>query len=348
MKVKLSFFLVFFSALQFWSCDKRCSDCLPAGDYSSGIFVVNEGASGGGGTISWYNPNTGEVRDSIYEKANGGGHLGQYVQSLAFYNGKGYIVVSGANRIVVVDGDTFRFIDTIGGFHIPRYFQPVSQSVAFVSQWGDDGISGSLAKIDLDFNKITKTIPVGNGPEKMLYFSQNHQLFVANSGGYGVDSTVAYFQVDLDDAVQKKIIAGQRNPACLSSNSQGGFAPWNVLCKGDWMDAAAKGWVGRSFSGTSAGTQVPAFSDDLSTGPDGLDYFTSGSAIYKVKADGTVEKLFDQPAYGFTVDALGGQLYCADARDFNSAGEVVIRKPDGAMVGTFRAGIAPGEIVIKY
>lgn len=348
MKVKLSFFCTLFSLLLFLSsCDKRCEDCAANEDYTSGIFVVNEGTSGGGGTISWYNPNTGEVRDSIYEKVNGGAHLGKYIQSLAFYDGKGYIVVSGANRIVVVDANTFRFMDTIGGFQIPRYFMPVNNSTAFVSQWGADGISGSLAKVDLDFNKITKTIPAGSGPEKMLYFSQTHQLYVANSGGYGVDSTIAYLQVDVDDVVQKKIIAGQRNPACMSSNSQGGFAPWNVLCKGDWMDPLSQGWLGRPFSGSPTGEVAPAFSDDLSTSGDGFDYFTSGTAIYRVKSDGTVQKAFDQPAYGFTADPAGSNLYCADAKDFNSAGEVVVRKGDGTTVGSFRCGISPGEIVIK-
>lgn len=347
MKVKLSFFLFSCCLLSLFSCDKRCEECYTDGDYAQGgVFVVNEG-SAGSGTISWYNPATGEVRDSVYEKANGGAQLGKFVQSLTFHNDKAYIVVGGANRIVVADANTFRFLDTIGGFQIPRFMAPVDDNTAYVSQWGADGLSGSLQKVDLKLDKIVKTIPVGSGPEKMLYFSQSRQLYVANSGGYGVDSTIAWIQVDADDTVQKKVIAGQRNPANLSGLVQSADAPWNVLCKGDWMDAASQGWVGRPFAASPAGAVAPAFSDDLCTGPDGLDYFTSGTAIYRVKADGSVEKLFDQPAYGFKVDPANGNMYCGNAKDFNSAGEIVIRKPDSSIAGSFRCGIAPGEIVIR-
>ncbi len=345
MKVKQLFLLFFAAAFLLASCHKKSDDPQTAANYSKGVFVVNEGPWGGSGTISWYNPATGEVQDSIYEKANNGARLGQFVQSLSFHNGKGYIVVNGANRVVVVDPETFKYIDTIGGLELPRYFLPISNDIAYISQWGADGISGSVARIDLNTNKILKTTPTGSGPEKMVFLEQSRYLFVANSGGYGVDSAVASIAVDNNDQlVSRHVIPGQKNPCCLTVSDQNGFNPWYVLCKGDWADATSEGWLGLGFITPIVGTAAPKGSDDLVMTASAL-YFSSGAAIYG-SVGGTITKLFDQAAYGLNVEPSSGNFFCADAKDFNSAGEVVIRKPDGTIVGSFRAGIVPGEIVI--
>ncbi|MBL7828651.1 MAG: hypothetical protein JNJ57_18600 [Saprospiraceae bacterium] len=346
MKVKLLLFSAFITLL---SCEKPCEDCnSPKGDYSNGVFVVNEGPWGGSGTITWYNPDTGEFRDSIYEKANNGASLGLFVQSLTFHNGKGYIVVNGANRIVVVDGDTFEYLDTIGGLSKPRYFQAVDNRLAFVSQWGADGLTGSVAAIDLDFNEIIKTYPIGHGPEKMLYFQPNNTLFVANSGGFGVDSTIVSIQGDSDSIIVPHVIPGQKNPACMSKNMiTGGFTPWNVLCKGDWNDPNPAGWIGRPFEHPVLGESISGGCDDLATSLNGVDYFTTGTEIRRVLADGRTEKVLTTPAYGFNIHPVTGQFYCADAKDFNSKGTVTIMRPDGSVDGVFKVGISPGEIVFK-
>jgi DNA-binding beta-propeller fold protein YncE len=349
MKVKLLFFVSVLFSWLFFSChtDVNCVDCAPGNElrkYPNGVFVVNEGPFGGTGTISWYNPATGEVQDSIYEKANNGASLGQFVQSLTFHNGKAYIVVNGANRVVVADAETFEYIDTIGGLALPRYFLPISDEVAFVSQWGADGISGSLAKVNLKTNKITVTFPTGSGSEKMVYCSDFRRLYVANSGGYGVDSTVAIISTDIDNQIaHRTVIPGQKNPCCFGSGCIGGFLPGRLLCRGDWADPNSLGWIGDPFNTASNGLPAPRGADDLATSPNGSTYFIAGNAIYKYNPG--VTKLFDQAAYGFNIHPVSGDFYCADAKDFNSAGEVVVRKEDGTVVQRFRAGISPGEVV---
>ncbi len=348
MKVKHLFTFLFAAAWLFSSCHKKNDDPQPSANYTKGVFVVNEGPFGGSGTISWYNPDTGEVQDSIYEKANNGARLGQFVQSLSFHNGKGYIVVNGANRVVVVDPETFKYLDTIGGFELPRYFLPISNDIAYISQWGADGISGSVAKVDLKNNKILKTIPTGSGPERMLYADGIKYLYVANSGGFGVDSTVASIAVENNDQlVERHVIPGQKNPCCLAGGIFSQYLPEFVLCKGDWADPSSLGWLGQGFNNPIIGSIIPKGCDDLIFSQfDGIGYFSSGAAIYKRTSPIGPVKIFDQPAYGFNVDPANGNLFCADAKDFSSAGEVVIRKPDGTIVSSFRAGIAPGEIVI--
>ncbi len=343
MKVKQIFPLLLLLALvAFFSSCEDCGDCTPppSSDYSRGIFVVNEGPFGGTGTITWHNPETGETVQDVFGKENGGAALGQFVQSLTFYGGKGYIVVNGANKIVVVDAKTFEFLDTIGGLALPRYFLPVQyENKAFISQWGADGISGSIAVVDLYTNDVTKTVPVGSGPEKML-LSSSGVVYVANSGGFGVDSTVASVFYDTDAVAFKFTIAG-KNPATLARTNNGVFA----LCKGYFNDPNSAGWLG-DFGPNTASFPVDKYADDLVASPDDSSlYFLGGGAIWTFK-NNSVSKLFDQPAYGLACHPANGDLYCADAKDFNSAGEVVMYKSDGTKLGSFPAGIAPGEIVI--
>lgn len=344
MKAKHIFlFLLLPVIFVFFPACEDCGDCAPPpeADYSTGVFVVNEGPFGGTGTITWHNPETGETVQDVFGKENDGAALGQFVQSLAFYNGKGYIVVNGANKVFVVDATTFKFLDTIGGLALPRFFQRslANPHVAYVSQWGADGISGSLAVVDLNNNSVIKTIPTGSGPEKM-YAVNSDVLYVANSGGYGVDSTVAVFSMFMDE-VQNKFVVGEKNPACLANSENRTFA----LCKGYYMDTTSVGWLG-DFGPNTVGIPVGKYADDLVAAPDGSTlYFLSGGAIWTYK-NNTVSKLLDQPAYGLACHPANGNLYCADGKDFNSAGEVVIYKPDGTKTGSFPTGIAPGEIII--
>ncbi|MEO6037295.1 MAG: DUF5074 domain-containing protein [Saprospiraceae bacterium] len=314
--------LLFSSLFLFPSCKSDPDPEPSAGRYEKGIFVVNEGPFGGTGTITWHDPTTGETVQDIYGQANNGAALGAFVQSLAFHNGKGYIAVGGANRLVVVDAATFEYLDTIGGFILPRFFQPLDNDYAYVSQWGAGGVTGSIAKVDLHTNKIVKTIPTGAGPEKMLL--ADGILWVANSGGYGLDSTVAHIFTGTENGAVRETIPGQRNPACLAKAGGVSTYPFAVLCKGDYTDLNSLGWLTRADAPNTPGLAAIPGADDLVASPDGSTYyFINGGAIYALDNAG-LRKGFDQSAYGLACDPTNGQLYCADAKGFTGNGEVVI------------------------
>lgn len=314
---------------------------VSANDYSKGIFVVNEGPFGGGGTITWHDPVSDKTVQDVFGVENGGS-LGQFVQSLTFYNGKGYICVNGIGLVVVVDQKTFKFVDTIGGLTLPRYFLPVNNDFAYVSQWGQDGLNGSLAKVDLKTDKIIKLIPVGTGPEKMI-LADPTTLMVANGGGLGVDSTVSVVNLATDTETSR-ITVGGKNPGSLVKATLTGNNPY-VLCKGSYLDAVPSGFLDR-MNPPGAGFDVPEFSDDLCANPSGSTlYFTGGGKIWTANQF-AVSPLITQAAYGLACHPATGDLYCADAKDFTSPGEVVIYNAGGVKTGSFPVGIAPGEIVI--
>ena len=338
MKVKqLSLLLLLLAAL-ISACSQQ--ENPSKGKYETGIFVVNEGPFGGTGTITWYDPVTGATEQDIFANANGGAVLGELVQSLTFYNDKGYICIGNSTKIVVVDAATFKFLDTIGGLAKPRYFLPYGDHFALVTQWGADGNTGTVAKVDLNTNEVVQTSPfIGAGPDKIFPFNADVVL-IPNSGGFSEDSTITTFRLSTF-SVEDRSVAGGKNPGvCALAN-----ADVFVLCKGSFADIVPTGWLGLADNPAS-GQNIPIYSDDLCASPDKSTlYFTGGGALYEWK-NGTLRTVVQQQAYGLTCHPGTGDLYCTDAKDFSSAGEAVIYKPDGTKIGGFSTGIAPGEIVI--
>ena len=345
MKVKLFSLLLFLSLLSLAACRKETTPAGP-GNYSAGLFIVNEGPFGGTGSISWHNPATGATVQDVFGKANGGAVLGEFVQSLTLHKDKGYIVVNGANKVYVVDALTFKFIDTIGGLALPRFILPLDNDQALISQWGADGLTGSVAKVDLNTLQIVATIPTGKGPEKMIRQADGF-IVVPNSGGFGVDSTVSLLSANPTTEISRLIVSG-KNPgtAAVGTFANGPFGPYTfVHCRGSFLDANPAGWVGATASAAGIGYTTPAYGDDLVVAPDGQwMYFTAGGKIYRLGGNGLTAWI-DQVAYGLGCDPATGNLYCADAKDFSSAGEVVVYSPDGQRIGAFAVGVSPSEFV---
>jgi YVTN family beta-propeller protein len=335
------------SVFYFSSCDDECDGCgvIPPApiNYGPGIFVVNEGPFNGTGSVSYYNPATNGTVLDVFSTENGGASLGQFVQSLTFHGERVYVCVNGSNKVMVLDASTFAYIDTVGGLKQPRYFLPIGTNEALISQWGADGLTGSVARVDLLTNQVIQTIPTGKGPDKMLKRPDNTVL-VANSGGYGVDSTVSVISLNTFTETQRLSLPG-KNPSSLAMASFGGQEHVYVLCKGSYLDATPQGWVGR-IDGTN-GFQTPPYAEDLSASPGGGRLlFAANGFIHQLNASG-LSTLFTQNSYGLAVSALDGKVYCTDAKDFSSAGELVIYASTGTKIMSAPVGIAPGEIVVK-
>jgi hypothetical protein len=349
MTFKYVFFALLTSALLTACGDNLYQSAVPddePGRYDTGIFIVNEGPFNGTGGITWHNPANGETVQDVFGLENGGAALGQFVQSLCLHEGKAYIVVNGANKVVVVDAATFKYEGEITGLALPRFFLPIDENTAYVSQWGADGLTGSLARVDLNTRQVTQTIPTGAGPEKML--RRGDLIFVANSGGFGVDSTVSVVNMSLGVEQSREVVQNSRNPGALLSDVFDGGRTF-ALSRGYFLDPAPSGSLSTLFGVNQLPNQswtAPAYSEDLCRSPqkDAL-YFAGGGGVYRKKNGGTPEKILGFPAYGLGCHPQNGYLYCADAKDFSAAGEVRVFSPNGVLQGSFPAGIAPGEIV---
>lgn len=314
--------------------------------YESGIFVTNEGPfQNGTGTITWYHPDSASAKQHIYQEANGGEPLGNIVQSLTFGDSLGYVVVNNANKVVVVRANTFERLGLIEGVALPRYLV-VDGATGYLSQWGPDGVSGSVAVIDLSTRTVDATIATGSGAEHLLL--DGGQLFVANAGGFGLDSTVAV--IDLNTRQVTSHIEVGPNPNSLVKDRNGNL--W-VLCGGDWASGAS----GRLVQ-LANGTVVQQF--EVPTGSGHLVIDGAGSTLYFINGFGgpvwrhaidapalASDPFFEGAFYSLGFDASREWLLTADAGDFTNPGTVRIYDTTGKLVDEFEAGIIPGNFAVR-
>jgi hypothetical protein len=337
-------------SLLFFSCKPDPVVDVAKTRYEQGVFIVNEGPFGSGsGTLTYYNPDSNIVVQDVFGKENSGASLGNVLQSMTIHNGKAYCVVNNANKVIVLDAKTMKYLDTIGGLAFPRYFLGISDSKAYVSQWGADGFSGSIQVVNLETNKITKSIALDKGSDRMLKAPSLDEVYVVNDGGYGSSNQVSKINTKTDELITSFTVN-------LNPNSLVWYNLANkpiVLSGGDWSwnDPTSPGSLSiiRDTDISKIG-ETNNSAKDLCVNSDGKTfYFTDGLAVFEKDAepDNAPKKLFDQKCYGLFFDAKNNLFYCTDEKGFLSEGELVIRKLDGTVVKTIPTGIGPGEVIFR-
>lgn len=344
MKSKL-FSILFFSVLIF-SC--RDAEEVGAGNFSEGAFVTCEGNfAGGTGTVTFINEELPEPLQDIFATQNGGAAIGNILQSATIIGDKMYLVVNNANKVVVVDAKTFKFEAEITGFALPRYLIDADNGKAFVSQWGTDGLSGSVAVVNLSTNKIEKTIAgIGSGCERMVKVGSS--IWVANSGGFGVDSTIVEIGISVENKLQS--IPTPKNPASFVADKFGDI--W-LVARGEFGAPGSFGLI--NFVSKSVGYPAVLTKflgsgiDDLVRNADGDLFFNdaeNGEIMVKRASKAIVQTFAKGSFYDLAVSPTG-EIWATDAKGFVGEGEVVVFKNDGTKRTSFKTGIIPGGVVFK-
>jgi len=350
---KSLFYLVLFLGFQLVSCTK---DMPPAPvesvKYEEGIFIVNEGPfQQGTGTLTFYDRTNQNVIQEVFTRANDGESLGNVFQSMNIIDGKAYLVINNSGKVVVADGLTFEKLGEITGLAQPRYVMDLGDGRIAISQWGADGLSGSVSIYNSSDMSLVTNIPTGAGAEGMLV--KDGKLYVANSGGYGVDSTVAI--IDLaTNSLQEKLPSGV-NPSSMVVDKNG--ALW-VLCSGysNWNDPNdplnAPGKLVRYANDLIAlALDVPTYSSDLAVSTNGeILYALINSEPYGMHIDSTAlpsEAITHGQQsgifyYSLGLDPVTGHLLLGNAEDYISPGEVDVFQDDGVKVMSIAAGLIPG------
>ncbi len=334
----------FISIVFLCSCTKVENE-IQKGLFSDGVFIVNEGPfQTGTGTITFYKPDSNLIRQDIFETVNGR-PLGNITQSMTLLNGKAYIVINNSDKVEIVDAKSFKSTGTITGLKNPSQFIGISESKAYVSNW-----NGTIAVVDLVTNTVSKTIAAGTGPDAML--KSGNYVFVANTGGFGVDSTLTVINY-LTDKVETTIQVGQA-PTGLVTDGKGKI--W-VLCKG-------KGFDGWPQQGDTPGKLLRIDPNTLQVDftysfasndvhPDKLVidklktnvYFLYNYGIYRfnITATGAVpEKVVSRAFYSLGYEDKTGYLYAADAKNYVNDGIVLrIKAENGLTVDSIPSGVIP-------
>jgi YVTN family beta-propeller protein len=344
--------VVFFSA-----CTKdpeNASPVLPSENlFKSGVYIVNEGGFGSGNaSIDLYSKDSNKVFNDIFTLVNNR-PLGDVAQSMSIINNKGYIVLNGSAKVEVINANNAVSVATITGFTSPRYMVAKDTTRAFVSDW----FSNSVKEINLTSNAIVRSITVGTGPEGMCIVG--NKLYVANCGGYDLDSTISV--IDLTSNIEIKKIKVGDAPLAIQQDANGNV--W-VLCRGsygiDFMssDDDTKGAlvkINPSTDAILATLEIGVKGDH----PDKIKMNAAKNAMYYLSSYNLLTGVFkfnitDASApttafiagyyYGLGYDKVSDELYLADAVDFKQNGFVKRYNSAGSLIETYSVGIIPNGI----
>lgn len=313
-----------------------------------GLVIVNEGNfQYSNATLSHYDPATRAVENELFYRANAA-KLGDVAESMTIHGGRAWVVVNNSHVLFALDPRTYRESGRVEGLTSPRHICFVDDRKAYVSQLWDNRI----AIIDPATMQLTGHITVpGMSPAS----GSTEQMALI---GHYVYATCWSYQdrlIRIDtrtDSVTASLRVGiQPGPLALDRHGQlwtvtdGGYAgsPYG-------HERARLHRIDPQTMTVSQSYELPegesAHSLTLNATADTL-YYIAGSVYRMACTDTTLPATPVLPYrgtryYALTLDPDNGDLYIADAIDYQQRG--MVRRYDRTLapVDSFYVGVNPG------
>ncbi|MEA3504744.1 MAG: YncE family protein [Bacteroidota bacterium] len=351
MNTKILLFIALIITLS--SCEDHFGEEVSteaSGKYENGLFIVNEGLyTHGSGSLSFYNDEFAEMENDIFYNANNR-PLGDVPQSMTIVDTLGYVVINNSGKIEIVSLNTAISYGSISGLRSPRYFLPVSEEYAYVS----DLYSDSLAVINLITNEISSYINISCSSEQMLKVDK--KVFVANwssiSSPNSENNRIAIINSDLNQLNSYIEVVKEPNSMVLDKNNN----LW-VLCSGGYDNSEIPALIQINTIDNSIIKQIDF---PINDSPNSLMINGAGDMLYflnqnvyrmpitdnNIPSDSFIENdghLF----YALGVDPVNNDVYVSDAMDYQQNGMVYRYNSHGVSLDFERAGIIPGKFVFR-
>lgn len=317
---------------------------LPEG----GLFVLNEGNfQYGNASLSYYDPKTGRGENELFVRANGM-KLGDVAQSMVVREGVGWIVVNNSHVVFAIDVRTCREVGRITGFTSPRYIHFVSDEKAYVTQLWDNRIF----IVNPRRFEITGYIEC---PGMTMETGSTEQMVQAGRyvyvNGWSYQNRILKIDAERDVVVDELAVGIQ--PTSLAMDRYGKL--WTITDGG--MEGSPYGYEAPAlcridpvgfrierrfeFGRGDRGSEV-----QLNGTRDTLYWINGDVWRMPVTAEGLPEGPFLEETgtiyYGLTVDPIRGDVYVADAIDYQQPGMICRYSAGGERIDRFYAGITPG------
>ena len=319
-----------------------------------GLYICNEGNfQYGNATLSYYNPDTKEVENEVFYRANAM-KLGDVAQSMTIYDNRGWVVVNNSHVIFCIDLDTFREVGRITGLTSPRYIHFVSDEKAYVTQIWDNRIF----IVDPKRYEVTGYIEVPN-----MTMEQGSTEQMVQQGKYLYVNCWSY---------QNRVLKIDTDTDTIVAQLEVGIQPTSLA-----IDCNGKLWTltDGGVEGSPYGYEAPALYriDTESMVVDAEFRFRKGDAPSEVKLNGRGDTLYwinddiwamsvdaervpvrpflDSRGtiyYGLTVDPKTDDVYVADAVDYTQQGKIYRYNSRSELVDEFYVGIIPGSFCWRY
>ena len=320
---------------------------------SSGLFITNEGNfQYGNASLSFYDPATRTIENEVFYRANGM-KLGDVAQSMTVYNGVGWVVVNNSHVVFAIDLNTFREVGRITNLTSPRYMHFVSDEKAYITQIWDNRIT----VVNPRTYQITGYIDC---PEMTMETGSTEQMVQWGDYVYvncwSYQNRILKIDTRTDTVVDELEVGIQPTSLVLDRNGK----IWTITDGG--YEDSPYGYEAPSLYRIDAETfrierEFPfALGDD----PSEVQINGAGDRIYWLnedvwEMDVEAERLPVRPFleqretiyYGLTIDPRSGEVYVADAIDYQQQGMIYRYSPAGELLDEFYVGVIPGAFCWK-
>ena len=349
MKISKLFLAALISSIFFVSCSSDDNDGgTPLGTYDNGVLILNQGGFGAGNaSISYLSDDFVTQQNNIYGIVNPSLMLGDTGQDIGFYQNLAFIVLNASNKIEIVNRYSMVHVATITeGLDNPRYIT-FSNGKGFVTNWGD-GTSTTddfVAVLNLDNYTVSSTIPVVEGPERIV--ENNGKVYVAHAGGFGYGSSISVINADNNTVATSIQVGDVPNSLKIQGNSlyviSGG--------KPSWTGTETVGKLSKINLTNNAVTSINFPEGDHPSNIEIVDnslFYTIDSEVYKSTVSATTlptEALFSTTAQGvygvYSFAVKNNKIYVGDAVDYSSNGKVYIYSATGTLENSYNVGVIP-------
>lgn len=351
MKFSKLVLVAFVSSIFFVSCSDDDNNTVdtPLGSYDNGVLILNQGNFGqGNASVSYLSNDFETFQNNIYALVNPTLTLGDTGQDIGLYENLAFVVLNYSNKIEVVNRYTLEHIATVStGLNNPRYIA-FSNGKGFITNWGDGGSATDdyVAVLNLSTYAVTSTIPVAEGPERIV--AENGKLFVAHQGGYGYGNKISVINGTTNAFVTAITVGDVPNSLEIENGSL------YVICGGNPSYAPTETAGSLVKINLSNNTVTNTINFPAAKHPSNLVidnnnvFYTIDDKIYKSTLAATTlptTPLFTTTAqgvygvYSFAVE--NNKIYVGDAVDYNSNGKVYIYSATGILEKNLTVGIIP-------
>ena len=319
----------------------------------TGLFITNEGMfQYGNATLSYYDPETKSVENEVFYRANAM-KLGDVAQSMTIRDGVGWIVVNNSHVIFAIDINTFKEVGRITNLASPRYIHFVSDEKAYITQIWDNRIF----IVNPKRYEITGYIECPNmamesgSTEQMVQYGK---YVYVNCWSY--QNRILKIDTETDQVVDELIVGIQPTSLVMDKNyklwtiTDGGYeeSPYGYETPSLYRIDAAKFEIEKQFRFKPGDSP-----SEVQINGEGDKLFWINKDIWSmdVEADRVPVRPFlkyrDTKYYGLTVNPRNGDVYVADAIDYQQQGVIYRYTADGEPVDEFYVGVTPGAFCWK-
>ncbi|MGM9817911.1 MAG: YncE family protein [Paludibacteraceae bacterium] len=318
-----------------------------------GLFITNEGNfQYGNASLSYYDPTTKTVENEVFYRANAM-KLGDVAQSMTIHNNTGWIVVNNSHVVFAIDTQTFKETGRITNLTSPRYIHFVSDEKAYVTQLWDNRIFiVNPKRYEIVGHIVCPNMTMESGStEQMVQYGK--YVFV-NCWSY--QNRILKIDTETDKVVDELTVGIQPTSLVLDCNNK----LWTLTDGG--YDGSPYGYEAPSLYRIDAETFTieKQFKFSANETPSELQTNTSKDKIYWLNNDVWAMNVTDEnlPAksflenkgtiyYGLTICPHTGDVYVADAIDYNQQGKIYRYSKEGQLIDEFYVGITPGAFCWK-